>query len=99
MVTEDDLAVGRLYPPLGNIREISVQIAKKVAEEAYQAGNASTYPEPEVGKAAVGILTTYFSWQDKEAFIRGTLYDYNYDNYPALPTLYKWPENVQKFQS
>jgi len=83
MVTEDDLAVGRLYPPLGNIREISVQIAKKVAEEAYQAGNASTYPEPE----------------DKEAFIRGTLYDYNYDNYQALPTLYKWPENVQKFQS
>merc|ERR1711992_88101 len=83
MVTEDDLAVGRLYPPLGNIREISAQIAKKVAEEAYQAGNASTYPEPE----------------DKEAFIRGTPYDYNYDNYQALPTLYKWPENVQKFQS
>ena len=48
MVTEDDLAVGRLYPPLDNIREISVQIAKKVAEEAYQTGTASTYPEPEV---------------------------------------------------
>ena len=48
MVTEDDLAVGRLYPPLDNIREISVQIAKKVAEEAYQSGTASTYPEPEV---------------------------------------------------
>ena len=48
MVTEDDLAVGRLYPPLDNIREISVKIAKKVAEEAYQAGTASTYPEPEV---------------------------------------------------
>ena len=48
MVTEDDLAVGRLYPPLDNIREISVQIAKKVAVEAYQSGTASTYPEPEV---------------------------------------------------
>jgi malate dehydrogenase (oxaloacetate-decarboxylating)(NADP+) len=48
MVTEEDLAVGRLYPPLDNIREISVQIAKKVAEEAYQSGTASTYPEPEV---------------------------------------------------
>merc|ERR1719470_737385 len=80
MVTEDDLAVGRLYPPLDNIREISVQIAKKVAEEAYQAGTASTYPEPE----------------DLEAFIRSTLYDYNYDKTSALPTLYQWPEEVQK---
>merc|ERR1719312_717416 len=80
MVTEDDLAVGRLYPPLDNIREISVKIAKKVAEEAYQAGTASTYPEPE----------------DKESFIRATLYDYNYDHQSALPTLYNWPEEVQK---
>merc|ERR1711872_771491 len=48
MVTEEDLSVGRLYPPLANIREISVKIAKKVAEEAYEAGTASTYPEPEV---------------------------------------------------
>jgi len=80
MVTEDDLAVGRLYPPLDNIREISVKIAKKVAEEAYQSGTASTYPEPE----------------DKEAFIRTTLYDYNYDRTSALPTLYTWPEEVSK---
>jgi len=80
MVTEDDLAVGRLYPPLDNIREISVQIAKKVAVEAYQSGTASTYPEPE----------------DKEAFIRATLYDYNYDNKSALPSLYQWPAEVQK---
>ena len=48
MVTKEDLSVGRLYPPLANIREISVKIAKKVAEEAYEAGTASTYPEPEV---------------------------------------------------
>ena len=79
----------RLYPPLSNIQEISVQIAKKVfaligfdcynlklmrakllklknmkvAEEAYEQNTASTYPEPE----------------DKEAFIRTHLYDYNYD--------------------
>jgi len=80
MVSEDDLAVGRLYPPLSNIREISVKIATKVATEAYQDGTASTYPEPE----------------DKEAFIREQLYDYNYDQKPALPTLYKWPEEAQK---
>jgi len=79
MVTEEDLSVGRLYPPLANIREISVKIAKKVAEEAYEAGTASTYPEPE----------------DKESFIRKTLYNYNYDNTRALPNLYSWPEEVQ----
>ena len=51
MVTEADLSVGRLYPPLGNIREISVKIATKVATEAYQESTASTYPEPEVREA------------------------------------------------
>jgi len=80
MVTDSDLSVGRLYPPLGNIREISVKIATKVATEAYQESTASTYPEPE----------------DKEALVRSFLYDYNYDDYPALPTLYSWPEEVQK---
>jgi len=63
-VTEDDLAVGRLYPPLQNIREISLKIATRVATEAYAAGTASTYPEP----------------QDKEAFIAKQLYDYQYSN-------------------
>merc|ERR1712045_556981 len=33
LVTPEDLSVGRLYPPLGNIREISVKIATKVATE------------------------------------------------------------------
>jgi len=80
MVTEKDLSVGRLYPPLGDIREISVKIATKVAMEAYQENTASTYPEPE----------------DKESLVRSFLYDYNYDDYKALPTLYQWPEEVQK---
>merc|ERR1719370_2361957 len=79
MVTEDDIAVGRLYPPLQNIREISVKIATKVAEEAYANGTASTYPEPE----------------DKEAFIRTHLYDYNYDKVSYLPNTYAWPAEVQ----
>jgi len=81
MVTEKDLEVGRLYPPLQNIREISLKIATKIAEEAYEDGTASTYPEP----------------KDKEDFIRSTLYDYNYDSSLATPTLYSWPEDVQKF--
>lgn len=62
MVTDKDIAVGRLYPPLTSVREISIAIAVKVAKEAYKEGNASTYPEPE----------------DMEAFIRRQLYDYRY---------------------
>ena len=63
MVAQSDLDVGRLYPPLRDLREISVKIATKVSEEAYKSGTASTYPEPE----------------NKELFIREQLYDYNYD--------------------
>merc|ERR1711874_181223 len=63
MVQDSDLAVGRLYPPLSALREISVKIATKVAIEAYKSGTASTYPEP----------------KDKEAFIRQQLYNYAYD--------------------
>merc|ERR1719154_565261 len=59
----EDLAVGRLYPPLSALREISVKIATKVAIEAYKSGSASTYPEPE----------------DKEMFIRQQLYDYTFN--------------------
>jgi len=62
MVSDQDLAVGRLYPPLSTLREISIKIAVKVAKEAYKEGKASTYPEPE----------------DMETFIRQQLYDYNY---------------------
>ena len=64
MVTEEDLAVGRMYPPLSEIRNCSVKIAAKVAQDAYAEGTASTYPEP----------------QDKEEFIKMQLYDYEYDD-------------------
>ena len=35
MVSDSDYAVGRLYPPLSDIRDCSVKIAKRIAEEAY----------------------------------------------------------------
>ena len=63
-MTAADLEVGRLYPPLRDLREISVKIAVKVAQEAHRAGTASTYPEP----------------GDMETFIRQQLYDYSYDS-------------------
>merc|ERR1712110_607967 len=49
------------------------------SEEAYEQNTASTYPEPE----------------DKEAFIRTHLYDYNYDKVSYLPSVYAWPAEVQ----
>ena len=36
LVTEEHLAEGRLYPPLTEVREISVRIATKIAELCYQ---------------------------------------------------------------
>jgi len=39
-VGDDDLALGRVYPALSRIREVSVRIAATVAEEAHRAGLA-----------------------------------------------------------
>lgn len=46
MVSVDDLALGRIYPALTRIREVSAQIATAVAELAYQR-DLATIPEPE----------------------------------------------------
>merc|ERR1719232_1576513 len=82
MVTEEDLKVGRMYPPLTHLRDCSIKIAAKVAEDAYLDKSASTYPEP----------------KDKEAFIRKQLYNYDYDGVSALPPMYSYPEEVQGLQ-
>merc|ERR1711872_770423 len=74
LVTEEDLEVGRMYPPLSKIKQVSIKIASKVAEEAYKEGMASTYPEP----------------KDKEEFIKSMLYEYNYDEQSAVCTPYAW---------
>jgi malate dehydrogenase (oxaloacetate-decarboxylating)(NADP+) len=40
LVTEEDLAIGRVYPDLTRIREVSAAIALAVAETAYNRGYA-----------------------------------------------------------
>lgn len=45
-VSEDDLAVGAVYPPLADIRPVSLAIATAVAEQAYAQGVARV-PRPD----------------------------------------------------
>ncbi|CAH2085656.1 unnamed protein product [Euphydryas editha] len=62
IVSQDSLDHGSLYPPLAEIQECSVKIAKKVLEHAYRTGKASVQPQP----------------LDAEAFIRAQMYDVRY---------------------
>ncbi len=64
-VSADDLAQGRVYPLLKQIREVSIKIAAEVCEWYYRNGKATLYPEP----------------TDKEAFIRSKLYDPTYASF------------------
>ncbi|XP_053790976.1 NADP-dependent malic enzyme, mitochondrial isoform X1 [Vidua chalybeata] len=64
-VTEQNLAEGRLYPPLGSIREVSLKIAVKIVDWAYKHGLASSYPEP----------------ADKETFVKLLMYSSDYDSF------------------
>jgi malate dehydrogenase (oxaloacetate-decarboxylating)(NADP+) len=64
-VTDGDLAEGRVYPPLTKIREVSLQIAVKVAQYVYQEKLATHYPEP----------------KDKDAFIRSKLFSTDYESF------------------
>jgi len=82
-VTDEDYAVGRMYPPQEKIREVSLNIAAEIAEMAYKDKVASVYPEPE----------------NKIEYIRKQLYVYEYDGVSALPPRYEWPAEVTKFNS
>ncbi|XP_027740271.1 NADP-dependent malic enzyme, mitochondrial isoform X2 [Empidonax traillii] len=64
-VTEQNLAEGRLYPPLDSIRDVSRKIAVKIVDWAYKHNLASWYPEP----------------ADKEAFVKQFIYTPDYDSF------------------
>lgn len=69
IVTEEDLEMGSLYPPLETIQDCSIKIAVRIMEYAYKNGLACTQPEP----------------SDKEAFIRSQMYDLSYKSaLPAM---------------
>lgn len=62
IVSQDDLNHGSLYPPLKDIKNCSVKIAKKVFEHAFKCDKATVHPQP----------------LDTEAFIRAQMYDTRY---------------------
>ncbi|KAF5919089.1 hypothetical protein HPG69_003727, partial [Diceros bicornis minor] len=63
-LTDKELAQGRLYPPLADIREVSINIAIKVTEYLYANKMAFQYPEPE----------------DKAKYIRERIWRSEYDS-------------------
>ena len=65
MVTEEDLANGRVYPPLNNIRSVSEQLAARIVSYAYKRDMAAHYPEP----------------ADKLEFVRSHMYQTDYDSF------------------
>ncbi|XP_036383734.1 NAD-dependent malic enzyme, mitochondrial [Megalops cyprinoides] len=64
-LTDEELRQGRLYPPLSNIREVSIRMAVKVVEYVYAKGMAFHYPEP----------------LDKDKYVRSTVWDTHYDSF------------------
>ncbi|XP_064591988.1 NAD-dependent malic enzyme, mitochondrial [Zonotrichia leucophrys gambelii] len=64
-LTDEELAQGRLYPPLSNIREVSIYIAVKVMEFLYANNMAFHYPEP----------------ADKSRYIRSKVWSYEYESF------------------
>lgn len=63
MVTEEDLAVGRLYPPLSDIHRVSLEIARVIAEDAYSNGeyNKIVLMLSIVGLAQVRLQTGFIT--------------------------------------
>uniref|UniRef100_A0AAQ5ZLM4 Malic enzyme n=1 Tax=Amphiprion ocellaris TaxID=80972 RepID=A0AAQ5ZLM4_AMPOC len=56
LVTEKDLAEGRLYPPLSSIRDVSLKLAVKIMEYAYEHNLATLRPEPSDKQAHIHSL-------------------------------------------
>ncbi len=63
-VTDDDLSVGLVYPPIEKIRDVSRKIAVTLAKYAYEKNLAALYPKP----------------KDLEEFIHAKQYTVEYEN-------------------
>ncbi len=64
-MSQSDLEEGRIYPPLKNIRNVSVKIACDIADWYYKNKKATAYPVPE----------------NLEEYVSKQLYDTTYTTY------------------
>jgi len=62
-VQDSDYKVGRMYPPLSDIRNCSFDIAVEMVKYAYQEGFATVYPEPD----------------DKEELVKKVMYHFKHE--------------------
>lgn len=77
-VSEKDLSIGRIYPSLAEVKEVSVAIAIEVAKMAYDEGLASVYPQPkDLAKHVENQMYNYYyesampvvwDWKPEEKF-------------------------------
>jgi len=68
-VTAADLQLGRVYPPVKDIREVSIRIAVDLVKYLYEAKLAMHQPRPE----------------DIDAYVRSQLYSPYYSTAALLP--------------
>ena len=69
MVSREQFEEGRLYPPLTEVREVSIKIAAGVIDYAYRHNLASRWPEPE---NKVAFVRRYQYSTDYESFVPKT---------------------------
>lgn len=55
-VSDEQLASGTIYPPLSNIRKVSLNLAVKIVEHAYKTDLATVIPEPKDKVAMISEL-------------------------------------------
>ncbi|XP_045767726.1 NADP-dependent malic enzyme-like isoform X1 [Maniola jurtina] len=78
-VSESDLNIGRIYPPLNDSTKISLTIAVDIANYAYDNGIATTYPKP----------------KDIKCYIQSRLYKLEYHSYLPKFFKYPKPPDVK----
>ena len=55
-MSDEQLASGTIYPPLSNIRKVSLNLAVKIVEHAYKTDLATVIPEPKDKVAMISEL-------------------------------------------
>ena len=76
-MTDEELAVGCLYPALQKVPEISIKIAVAVAEECYKVGWNNEMRK--IKKLKDGTAKLYPEPVDKELFVRSQAYQTEYE--------------------